>query len=238
MKRTFTGISLVAAAALSLTAFAQTTTAAARPASGGAASTPSPTVAGPTKVGIINIQQAIVTSNEGRRDFETLSKKYEPKQAELQKANQKLEDDKKQLSTQGDKMNDDARSKLSKQIEQEQRELQHSFEAAQADFQGEQNDLANKIGQKMMKTLDKYAKENGFSLVLDVSSPQSPVLWANLPAVDLTDAVVSAYNVESGVPAPPAAPAGTKPATGVAPRPAVPRPATTTPKPATPPPGR
>ena len=90
MKRTLTMISLVAALALSLTALAQTNPAASVP--GGAAPA---TVAAPTRVGIIRIQDAIVSSNEGKRDFDVLQKKYEPKQSELQKANQKLEDDKK-----------------------------------------------------------------------------------------------------------------------------------------------
>src|SRR5271167_1739660 len=33
-----------------------------------------------TKVGSINIEQAIFASNEGRRDFDQLAKKFEPKQ--------------------------------------------------------------------------------------------------------------------------------------------------------------
>jgi len=41
----------------------------------------------PSKIGVINIQGAIVSSNEGRRDFEALSKKFEPKQAELKTMN-------------------------------------------------------------------------------------------------------------------------------------------------------
>jgi hypothetical protein len=56
--------------------------------------------------------------------------------------------------------------------------------------------------------------------------PQSPVLWWNPDAVDITKAIIDAYNVQSGVPAPAAA-TGTKPA---APR----TPAATAPKPAAP----
>ncbi len=52
-------------------------------------------------------------------------------------------------------------------------------------------------------------------LVLDVSQQQSPVLYAP-DSTNITKAVIDAYNVKSGVPAPPAAPAGT------APRPAAP----------------
>lgn len=159
------------------------------------------TPAGPTKIGIIDIQKAIVATNEGRRDFETLQKKFEPKQTELQGLNKEVTDMQNQLKTQGDKLNDDARASLSRQIETKQKSLQRSFEDAQADFQGQQNEVVNRIGQKMMEILDKYAKANGFTLVLDVSSPQSPVLWA-ATATDVTEAVVDQYNAQSGVAAP------------------------------------
>jgi outer membrane protein len=77
----------------------------------------------------------------------------------------------------------------------------------------------------MYPVLDKYAKENQFALIIDVSQqwPQGSVLWADPSRVDITKAVVDAYNVASGVPAPP------PPAGGV---PSAPRPGTATPAPA------
>lgn len=201
----------------SVGAFAQTATPAAP-----AAAVP----AGPAKIGIINIQQAIVATNEGRRDLEALQKKFEPKQTELQNANKEVADLQNQLKTQGDKLNDDARANLVKSIDSKQKTLQRSFEDAQADFQGQQNEIVNKIGGKLMEVLDKYAKDNGFTVVLDVSSPQSPILWA-AQTTDLTKAVVDAYNTQSGVPAPPTT-ATARPATTTA-RPAVTAPKTTAP---------
>jgi len=56
------------------------------------------------KVGIIDVQQVIVATNEGQRDFEALAKKFEPRRVELQKQNTEIEDLKKQLTNQGDKM--------------------------------------------------------------------------------------------------------------------------------------
>lgn len=214
MNRKFTGFLTIAAVLVSLSAFAQTTSAAA-PASGATAS-----VAPPTKVGIIRMQDAILGTNEGKRDFQVLESKYQPKQAELQRAGQKLDEDKKEFSTQSDKWNDETKAQKQKQIEKEQRDLQTQLEAAQQDFQGEQNDIYNRIGQKFMQTLDKYAKDGGYAVILDVSNPQSGVLWANLASVDVTEQVVNLYNASSGVaaPAPRAgAPATSRP-TAAAPR--------------------
>jgi outer membrane protein len=208
------------------------TTAAAAPAPAAAAATTGPP---PTKIGIINIQQAIIASNEGRRDLEALQKKFEPKQTELSSANKEVEALKTQLNTQGDKLNDDARGTLVKSIESKQKSLQRSVEDAQNEFQGQQNEIANRIGGKMLQVLDNYAKSNGFAVILDVSSPQSPVLWASAP-VDVTKAIVDAYNAQSGVPAPPPGSTTAAPAKpGVTPKPTpgskpVPPPPATTPK--------
>jgi outer membrane protein len=56
-----------------------------------------------------------------------------------------------------------------------------------------------------------YAQQQGYTLVLDISQQQSPVLYA-LPSTEITNAVVDAYNAKSGVPAPATQPAAPKPA--------------------------
>jgi outer membrane protein len=215
MKRMFAPYTLALLLAVSLTALAQ-----ARP----AATASAPAGPAPTKIGIINIELAIIGSNEGQRDFSALQKKFEPKQNELQAMNKEVEDLKKQLNIQGNTMNDDARANLVKNIELKQKNLQRSAEDAQNDFQTQQKELANQIGRKMLAVLDKYAKDNGFAVILDVSSPQSPVLWAGV-STDVTKEIVDAYNVQSGVAAPPP-PA---PSAGAARKPAT-APATSTPK--------
>ena len=63
------------------------------------------------------MEQAIFATNEGRRDFEALSKKLEPKQNELKNQNDEIDALKKQLNAQQDKLNDDAKANLVKQIE-------------------------------------------------------------------------------------------------------------------------
>src|SRR5580658_4208059 len=112
---------------LSVTALAQT--ASADPglpaAPSAAANTPDPTAASTSnKIGTINIEQAIFASNEGQRDFEALSKKLEPKQTELKGLNDEVESLKKQLNN--DKLTEDARGNLVKQIEQKQKSLERS----------------------------------------------------------------------------------------------------------------
>ena len=219
MKRTFVGTAMFALV-LAIAGLAQST-----PAAAPAATTAAPT--GSVKVGIIDIQQAIIGTNEGARDFEALQKKFEPKRNELASQNTDIDNLKKQLNTQGDKMNEEARANLVKSIETKQKSLQRSAEDAQNDYQQQQNEIAQRILQKMAPVIDKFAKGNGYGLLFDSSNPwpQGPLLWATA-GVDLTKTIVDAYNAQSGVAAPPKAagatgasakpptapPMGTKPA--------------------------
>ena len=235
MKSKFLSFVLAMAVMFTFSAFAQTGSAAtpsspgattAAPPSTAPATTPVPT--GPGKVGTINIQDAIFASNEGRRDLDTLQKKYEPKQAELKNQNDELESLKKQLSTQGDKLNEEAAANLKRQIDGKQKTFDRAMQDAQEEVGSQQQEIASRILSKMAPLIVKFSQENGYTLIIDTSKPwpQSPVLWWNPDAVDITKNVVDAFNVQSGVAAPVAPVSGTKPAA----RP----PATTTPKPATP----
>ena len=229
MKSKFTRSLLAMAFVISVGALAQTGSAAANPAA--AAASPAPAATGPgTKIGTISMEQAIFATNEGRRDFEALSKKLEPKQNELKGQNDEIESLKKQLNTQGDKLNEDARANLVKQIETKQKSLDRQLQDAREDAQNQQNEIAQRILQKLGPVLIKYATDNGFGMIVDTSQPwpQSPVVWWG-ESVDVTKPVVDVYNAQSGV-APPPSTGASKPAgTGAA------RPAGTGTKPTTPP---
>jgi outer membrane protein len=232
MTRKFVRFLTAAAIAMSIGVFAQTSPAA-------ASSTPdAPSAALPTaatgsgsKIGTINIEQAIFATNEGQREFEALNKKLEPKQTELKGLNDELDGLKKQLNSTGDKLNETARATLVKQIEQKQKTFDRQMQDARDDAQGQQQEVANKILSKLAPIITKYAADNAYGLLIDTSNPwpQGPVLWSG-PSIDITKAVVDTYNAQSGVAAPatPASPrptasrpsgAGTKPAGSTAGKP-------------------
>src|SRR5438874_4189168 len=242
LMRSLTAVAvLVSAAAVAQTDPAPSS--AALPAAPSSASAPSPvaTPGGSTKIGTINIEAAIFASNEGQRDGDAVAKKLEPKQTELKSMNDELEGLKTQLKTQGDKMNDEAKGNLQRQIEQKQKGFERSQQDLQEEVRGQENEIAQRILKKMGPLIVKYASDNSFGLIIDTSTnnqwPNGPVLWQN-PAIDITKPVVDAYNVQSGV-APPARPSGgtgaTKPGTGAgtgrpATTPSTTKPPSTTPK--------
>jgi outer membrane protein len=231
MTSKFLRLFLAAAVFFAISAMAQTSSLASS-ATGSAPAAALPSAPGmaapvqtvPTKVGTINIQEAIFGSNEGRREMEALSKKYEPKQTELKGQNDELQALKKQLDDTGSKLNDDALANLKKQIEEKQKVFDRSYQDFQEEAGNAQQDVATKILKKMAPMIVKYSQDNGFTLIVDTSKPwpQSPVLWWG-EAIDITKAVVDGYNAQSGVAAP---------ASGASAKPAAPRTGTGSAKPA------
>src|SRR4051795_3047306 len=222
MTRKFMNVIAVLALFCSVSAFAQ-------------AAVPAPTTGAGTKIGIINVEEAIVSSNEGQRDFAAMMSKYKAPNDQLQAMSKELNDLRNQLKTQGNVMSEEKRAEVAGSIQEKEKNAQRFYDDNQAKVQKEQGEIANRIGQKMLKVIDTYAKNNGYGLILDVSAPQSPVLWANAQGgVVITKEIVDAYNAQSGVPAQPKAAgaaagagavtrpggAAAKPAGTIAPKPA------------------
>ncbi len=154
------------------------------------------------RIATINMQQTILASNEGRRDFEALNLKFEPKDAELKRLSEEIDGLKKQLDTQQSMLNDEARSKLVTSIESKKKNLDRATQDAQEDFESQRRELVNKLLTKLAPIVQKYFNDNHYSLLLDTSQtwPQGLVVMAS-PATDITPQVLEAYNTVSGVPA-------------------------------------
>jgi outer membrane protein len=175
-----------------------------------------------TKVGIVNIQDAIVATNEGKKEFDALQTRFNPKQVELKALNDEVENLKKQFDAQRDKLSPEASASQAKTIEAKQKILQRNFEDAQNEYQQAEQEVVNRIGGKLLKVLETYSTANGYSMVLDVSNPQTPVLWFD-QGTNITKPLVDAYNTANPAVAPPAK-SGAAPAAA---RPAATRPAAT-----------
>ena len=117
----------------------------------------------------------------------------------------------KQLQTQGDKLSDAERASRAKTIDDKKKQLQRDGEDAPNDFQHEMQEMYNGLASKVYDVLSSYAQQQGYTLVLDVAQQQTPVLYA-VDSTNITKPIIDAYNVKSGVPAPPAQPAGATPA--------------------------
>ncbi len=189
--------SLLAAGLIGTAAAAQTASATTP-----AAASTTVTAAGPSKVAVIMFQAAVAQTNEGKRDFEEVEKKYQPKQSQLKQQSDDIDTLKKQLQSQSATLSDTERAQKLKTIDDKEKSLQRSGEDAQNDFQQEIQQTYAQLAQKVYGSLQSYAQQNGYTLVLDASQQQSPVLFTT-DNNDITNAVIAAYNQKSGIAAPP-----------------------------------
>lgn len=174
------------------------------------------------KVAVIAFQAAVAKTNEGQTNFAELEKKYQPKQESINSMKTQVDTLTKQLQADGPKLSDAERAARAKTIDDKSKELDRAAQEARTDFQQEIGQTYGALAEKVYGVLKTYAEKNGYTLVLDYSGQQSPVLFAG-PTIDITDAVISEYNTKSGVPAP--APAAQGQAVPDAPAPAMKPPA-------------
>lgn len=166
----------------------------------------------PTKIGVVHIQNAIIQTKDGQKAAQALQAKFDPKRKALESKQAEIANKQQELSKGSNTMAEARRTQLTREIDSLQKALQRESEDAQSELEQEQNKVLNELGQKLLVVLDKYARDNNYAMVLDVSSPQTPVLFlAN--GIDITREIVDLYDKN-------AAPAGG--ATTAAPKPASP----------------
>jgi outer membrane protein len=194
-----------------------------------AAQTPAAPAAapGPAKIAVIAFQVAVAQTNEGQRNFADLQKKYEPRRQQLKALADEIDGLTKQLQASGSTLSPAEQQSKATAVDTKKKQLDRDAQDAQNDFSQEMQDVYNALASKVYDVMQAYAELHGYTLVLDVSQQQSPVLYA-ATANNITKDIIDAYNQKSGIPAPPPGAAGAgvdapKPAThGPASHPAAP----------------
>jgi outer membrane protein len=171
----------------------------------------------PTKVGIIQIQKAILDTGDGKKAVAELQARFGPKKTELEKKQAAIVDLQQKLRSGSATLSEDAKNKLVRDIDQQTKSLNRATEDAQAEVEQAENRIMQELGQRMMAVINKYARDNGYTIIIDVSNPQTPVVFA-ADTADVTDEIVAMYDKN----APAAAPAAQAPAPAPAPKPAAP----------------
>jgi outer membrane protein len=194
------------------------------------AASAAPPQAVPAKIALIAFEQAVFATNEGQKAVQEVSKKYEPKKAQLDALGQEIESLKKQVQSAPATLSDEEKASRLRNIDAKEKQANRDAEDANNAYQADLQEAYGKVARKVSGTVQSYVQQNGYTLLLDVSNQQnSNVMWASQnPNIDITQAVVQAYNTASGVAAPPpSAPSAGAPAAPRRTTPAIPRPSTT-----------
>lgn len=186
-----------------------------------AAATPAtaaPAAVVPAKIALVNFEQVVLASNEGQTVTLATQKKYEPKRNQIEQQAAEVDSLRKALQSAPATLPDDERASRTRNLDTKEKQLNRDAEDAQTAYNAEWQEALGKVAAKIAATMKTYAQTSGYTILLDVSAQSSNVLWA-LPSTDVSQAVVDAYNKQSGVPAPPPpAPRASTPARSTTPR--------------------
>ncbi len=160
------------------------------------------------KTAVLQVQNAILNTREGHQVFSDLESKFSARKAELEKKQSDIAALQEQFRKGAATTSDEAQRKMARDIDRKTKALNYEVETTQADYEQEQSDTMQALARKFHQVVDKYGRDNGFAIVLDISNPQTPAFWWT-NAMDITNDVVRAYDTAYPV-APPGLPASKK----------------------------
>ncbi|MGH9729179.1 MAG: OmpH family outer membrane protein [Candidatus Acidiferrales bacterium] len=162
------------------------------------------------KIAVINLQGAIAGTEEGKQASKQLQAQFASRQTELENLRKQIADLQQRIQAGATTLSEEEKARLASQGNI----LTRKFQREQQDLQDDGNDAQqlaiNRIGQKMLTVLDKFAKQNGYNLILDngSSSQSAPVVLYSANQVDVTQQVIklydAAYPTKAAAPAHPA----------------------------------
>jgi outer membrane protein len=164
----------------------------------------------PTKIAVINLQDAMAKTKEGQKGLQELGTKFDPKKTEYQKRNTEIEQLTDKLNKQRATMSEDAQRQLTADIQSKTTLLKRFAEDSQAEMDTDEAKMIQELQTKMGPIVTNYAVQNNFAVVLDIGNQNTPVLW-NASAINITDVIAALYDQAHPVKDMPAAPPSSAP---------------------------
>jgi outer membrane protein len=147
----------------------------------------------PSPVAIVRFQDAILTTQEGQRGAATLKAKFDPRKAQLEKRQAELVALQQKLEAGADTMSPADRAKMQESLARGSRDLKHDADDLNNEVKQDEGQIFRDIVIKMSSVIQTYATRNGFTLVLDVSSQESAIIWA-AGGANISADIVKAYD--------------------------------------------
>src|SRR6202050_5251528 len=145
------------------------------------------------KVGVISVSAAIQSSAEGKQAAAELQSQFAPRQTELDNLRKQIEDLQTRLRTTSNTLSDEEKARLAREGDQLTRSYQRKQQESQDDYTEAEREVVDRIGRKMIDVLDKYSKDNGYSVILDTSAQNTPVIYA-ANTIDVTQDIIKLFD--------------------------------------------
>ena len=187
----------------------------------------------PTKICVVNLQSAMLSTKDGQAAADDFRTKFsDPEEKKLQAKQAEITDLSDKLQRGANTMSQTAQDDMRKSLDRKNTEYKRAVEDFQFDRDDMQRKLLDDLSAKMQAVIARFAQENACAIFLDVTNPNSGILWF-ADQVDVTRQIVDAYDkTQPGTTAPgKPATSGVKPLTTPPPASTVKPPAATPAKP-------
>jgi outer membrane protein len=158
--------------------------------------TPIVSVAQGMKVGVVDMERAIVQTSEGKKAESTFTAKLEAYRKDIESKQQQLDSTQNKLKTQDRLLAADVKATLTKDVERLQTEITRGQEDAQKELDTLRSDLMKPIAEAAETAVNAYAKQEGYTLIIDSSNPQNTMIIAVNPAAEITETVIKLIDAE------------------------------------------
>ena len=174
------------------------------------------TGAGGTRIALISVQDTITRTQEGQKRTQALRAKYKPREDDVKAKQAGIASLREQLNRGQNTMSDEAKRKLLREIQTKERQSQRAAEDAEGEFQQEFRQFQQEIFGKVRQVIRQYMNDKGYSLILDISNPQTPVVDASNELL-ITSDIIELYDQKNPAASASAAPAPATPAAAATP---------------------
>jgi outer membrane protein len=148
-----------------------------------------PSAMAQAKVGVVNLQKAILDTAENKKAGNDMQAKYKKRQDDLDKAQRELSDIQAQLQSAQGKLSAAGEADLTARGERKQREVKRLTEDLQADVERDRSDILSRAQTRMLEVVKKVSDEKGLDLIVEATA-----VISFKPALDVTADVVAAYD--------------------------------------------
>ena len=143
------------------------------------------------KIGVVDREQAVVSTTEGKAAREELARKQREAEAKLQPMFDKykgLEDDLKQKRF---ALSDEALFQKQLDLAQMRNEIEGKMKELENQLQLDQKRLEGPLTKKLVDVIESVGKDSGFTIIMRRGSPG---LLYTREALDITDLIIKKYN--------------------------------------------
>ena len=156
------------------------------------------------KIVVVDMQEAVTGSNEGKEKAAKFDARVKEWTDKLDKIKTDLDANQKKLQAQQSLASPSVLATLNKSITDKQTELTRTSEDAQKDVDGYRDELLGPVMEVAQKTMNELAVEKAYSIVYDLSAPNSPIVYTSKEC-NITEEVKTRLNAKAGTAAKPTA---------------------------------